>query len=78
MAWECFKVLRLEVSHDSDWELGLAGEGWGLAAVVTSVAKLFTHEAVSVMAVVRAQPALSARRFSGPSSSGQQILATAV
>lgn len=54
MSWKRGEIFRLEVPNDSDWELGLLGEGGRLAAVVRSMAKLFTHEAISVVAIVRA------------------------
>ena len=43
---ECSEIFTLEVGDDGDVEVGLLGEGWGLAVVVRSVAKLFTHEAI--------------------------------
>ena len=46
------EVFGLEGLDDAERELGLSGEGSGLASVITSMAKFFAHEAVSVMSVV--------------------------
>jgi len=51
MPRKCAEVFGLELYDDGLGEVGLLGEGWGLAGVVRAMAELFTHETVAVMSI---------------------------